>query len=103
MCVVLTLLATTAQAQGREKSTAKVVGFSLLGGRHGGDEMADTGKPRLGLIGEDGNALAILGRARRVLRAAGREDQFEGFMAQATSGDYDHLLRVVMEWFEVDG
>ena len=65
--------------------------------------MADTGKPRLGLIGEDGNAFAIFGRAKRALRGADREDQFEEFMEQATAGDYDHLLRVVMEWFEVDG
>jgi len=26
----------------------------------------------------------------------------EEFMDQATSGDYKHLLRVVMEWFDVD-
>ena len=48
--------------------------------------MADTSKPELRLIGEDGNAFAILGRAKRALKEAGREDEFDEFMAQATSG-----------------
>jgi len=64
--------------------------------------MADTSKPKLKLIGEDGNAFAILGRAVKALKEAGQEDKVEEFMEQATSGDYNHLLRVVMEWFEVD-
>ena len=64
--------------------------------------MADTSKPKLKLIGEDGNAFAILGRATKALKEAGEEDKVEEFMNQATSGDYNHLLRVVMEWFEVD-
>jgi hypothetical protein len=64
--------------------------------------MSDTTKPKLKLVGEDGNAFAILARAKRALRGAGREDEVQDFVYEATSGDYDHLLRVVMEWFEVD-
>jgi hypothetical protein len=64
--------------------------------------MSETTKPKLRLVGEDGNAFAILARAKRALRGAGREDEIQDFVKQATSGDYDHLLRVVMEWFEVD-
>lgn len=64
--------------------------------------MADTPKPRLALIGTDGNAFAILGKAQRALEEAGRENEVERFLQQATSGDYLHLLSVVMEWFEVE-
>ena len=55
----------------------------------------------LKLIGEDGNAFAILGKALQALRQAGRGDDWAVFEADATSGDYDHLLAVVMCWFEV--
>jgi len=64
--------------------------------------MSEPTKPKLKLVGEDGNAFAILARAKRALRGAGREDEIQVFVHEATSGDYDHLLRVVMEWFEVD-
>ena len=64
--------------------------------------MADTTKLKLKLIGEDGNAFAILGRATKALKEAGQEERVEQFMGQATSGDYSHLLRVVMECFDVD-
>ena len=54
------------------------------------------------LTGEDGNAYAILGAVQRALRAAGvpapvRTD----FLNEATSGDYDHLLRTCMAWVDV--
>lgn len=60
-------------------------------------------KPPLELVGRDGNAFAILGRARRAARKAGwSEERWEEFYAEATSGDYDHLLGTVMEWFDTD-
>ena len=62
--------------------------------------MAD--RPVLTLIGEDGNAFNILAKARRALRDAGRGDEWATFEAEATSGDYDHLLVTVMEWFVVE-
>jgi len=65
--------------------------------------MGNTGKPKLKLIGKDGNAFAVLGRARKALEQVDRENEFEEYRQQATSGDYDHLLRVTMEWFEVEG
>ena len=64
--------------------------------------MSDITKPKLRLVGEDGNAFAILARAKKALRGAGREDEIQDFVHEATSGGYDHLLRVVMQWFEVD-
>lgn len=60
-------------------------------------------KPRIQLIGEDGNAFAILGRCQKAARKAGwSKDAIEAFMEEAKSGDYDHLLRTVMEHFAVD-
>ena len=54
------------------------------------------------LIGEDGNAFAILGQVTRALReAAVPADEIESFTAEATAGDYNHLLATVMDWVEV--
>lgn len=54
------------------------------------------------LIGEDGNAFAILGKVRAALRRNGYDDAFiETFAKKATSGDYTHLLATVMEYVEV--
>jgi hypothetical protein len=49
------------------------------------------------LIGQDGNAFAILARVQRALRSARLpEGEIQEFMAEATSGDYSHLLATVM-------
>lgn len=53
------------------------------------------------LIGEDGNAFAILGRVARELRRSGHGADVNAFMADATSGDFDHLLRTIMRWVQV--
>ena len=54
------------------------------------------------LLNEDGNAFAIMGRVLREMRKAGvpQEDRAR-FQAEATSGDYDHLLLVVQQWVVV--
>lgn len=55
------------------------------------------------LIGEDGNAFAIIGRVRRALRTARvPEDRVNEFTKQATSGDYNHLLTTVTEWVNIN-
>ncbi len=54
------------------------------------------------LVGEDGNAFSILGRVSRVMKRNGIHDQWDEFHTEATSGDYDNLLRTVMAWFAVD-
>jgi hypothetical protein len=49
------------------------------------------------LVGEDGNAFAILGRVLRELRRADvPEAELDEFLAEATSGDYDHLLQTAV-------
>jgi len=52
--------------------------------------------------GEDGNAFNLVGLALRALRSAGVDKaERDVFVAEATSGDYDHLLRTCMEWVNV--
>jgi len=57
---------------------------------------------RLKLVGEDGNAFSIMGRARQALRRNGRSDLIEAYTKEATSGDYTNLLGVTMRYFVVD-
>tara|TARA_B110000503_G_scaffold14157_1_gene19312 strand:- start:333 stop:527 length:195 start_codon:yes stop_codon:yes gene_type:complete len=55
------------------------------------------------LVGEDGNAYAILGRVQKALKAAGVDkEERDAYFAEATSGDYNHLLRVTMDWVEAN-
>ena len=66
-----------------------------------GDGMSEQ-KPELDLSNEDGNAFFIIGRARRVAKRAGwSEERIDEFLAHAKSGDYDHLLRTCMQYFDV--
>ena len=54
------------------------------------------------LVGEDDNAFAILARVEMALRKAEvPEDEIKAFYENATSGDYDHLLQVVMQTVDV--
>ena len=53
------------------------------------------------LTGQDGNAFAILGRTTAALRAAGvPSEEIDAYFAEATSGDYDHLLQTTMRWVD---
>lgn len=63
------------------------------------------------LIGEDGNAFAVMGAVKKALKVYLREDGYqasainqkiEEFLNEAMSGDYNHLLRVCMEWVTVE-
>ena len=54
------------------------------------------------LIGEDGNAFAIIGRVRKALKRAGHADLAAKFLEEATSGDYDHLLQICMKYVNVE-
>ena len=49
------------------------------------------------LVGEDGNAFAILGRVSAALKRAGMPEKAREYTARATAGDYDHLLQVTLE------
>jgi hypothetical protein len=53
------------------------------------------------LSGEDGNAFAILGRTVSALRRAGvSQEEIDEYLAEATSGDYEHLLQITMGWVD---
>ena len=54
------------------------------------------------LVGEDGNAFAIMGRVTRALRKAGREDLIEEYHKEAMSGNYTHLLQTTMKYVKVE-
>ena len=52
------------------------------------------------LVGLDGNAMSILGRCLSACRRAKvPQADRDAFMEEAKSGDYDHLLGVVMKYF----
>ena len=54
------------------------------------------------LVGNDGNAFAILGRCQREMRRAGcTKEQIQEFIKEATSGDYDNVLCTCMKYFDV--
>lgn len=70
-------------------------------------EMRDQKKTRTNvkvpLVGEDGNAFAIIGRVRTALRRAGYEPELiEEFTRDAMSGDYDHLIQTVLEYVDAE-
>jgi hypothetical protein len=49
------------------------------------------------LVGQDGNAFAILGSVQRAMRQAGVDKtDIDAMMAEAQSDDYNHLLQTVM-------
>ena len=54
------------------------------------------------LIGENGNAFAILGRVRRGILHSDRPELADEFITEATSGDYDHLLATCMRYVTVE-
>ena len=55
------------------------------------------------LVGRDGNAYVILGLVNEALRRAKVPAEERGnFQREATSGDYDNLLRTAMRWVNVE-
>lgn len=55
------------------------------------------------LVGEDGNAFSIIGRATAAMRRAGlSQNEIQMFLDDATSGDYGYLLITVMNYFTIE-
>ena len=60
-------------------------------------------KPTVKLTGQDGNAFSIMGRVKKALMQAGADKEYiDKYLNAATSGDYDHLLVVSMEYANVE-
>ena len=54
------------------------------------------------LIGEDGNAFAIMGRVQRALKENGvPKEEIEQYLKESQSGDYDNLLVTATRWVTV--
>jgi len=54
------------------------------------------------LVGEDGNAFAIMGAVQRAMRKAGlSQEQIDEYLKESKAGDYDHLLQTAMRFVEV--
>ena len=62
--------------------------------------MTEKKKPVLKIIGTNGNAFAILGKAQRVAKQNGMD--WDKIRTEATSGNYDNLLGVMMKYFDVE-
>lgn len=59
-------------------------------------------KPIVKLVGEDGNAFAILGACHKSARKAGWDAaKIDAVLAEMQSGDYDNLLMTACKYFEV--
>lgn len=60
-------------------------------------------RPTVKLIDGNGNAFTILGMAQRAMKTAGwPRDAIKEFLNEAMEGDYDHLLRTVMKYCDVE-
>lgn len=54
------------------------------------------------LTGEDGNAVAIMGRVGSALKRAGvSKEEVDAYYAESMSGDYDNVLRTAVKWVSV--
>ena len=64
--------------------------------------MPEEKKPKLKLVGQDGNAFAILARANAAGRKAGWDADYRKMVFdEMRAGDYNHLLATAMKYFEV--
>lgn len=62
----------------------------------------ETKKPKCKLIGNDGNAFAIIGSVRNTLNKAGQKDKAKEFCDKAFNAkSYDELLVMLDEYVEV--
>jgi len=59
-------------------------------------------KVKVKLVGEDGNAFAIIGRTVAAMKKAKiPKETIDEYQKKAISGDYNNLLRVTMEYVDV--
>lgn len=56
-------------------------------------------KPKVELIGKDGNAFTIISECKKAWK--GNNDSWNKIQKEMMSGDYNHLLFVANEYFEV--
>ena len=60
-------------------------------------------RPKMNLIGEDGNIFAILGRASRLLRENGQPEKAKEMSDRVyQSGNYYRALHIISEYVETE-
>ena len=64
--------------------------------------MAAKTNIKVKLVGANGNAFNVMALVSAALKKAGRRDLADAYIAEATSGDYNHLLQVTMEYVDVE-
>ena len=56
---------------------------------------------KFSLVGVDGNAFNVMGYVRKAMKQVGyNQEDISNYTSVATSGDYDHLLAVSMDWID---
>ncbi len=60
-------------------------------------------KPKMELLGQDGNIFGIMGRASRLLKRAGQQEQAEEMISRVTAcGSYDEALNIISAYVETE-
>lgn len=60
-------------------------------------------KPKMELLGQDGNIFGIMGRASRLLKRAGQHEQADEMISRVTAcGSYDKALNIISEYVETE-
>ena len=60
-------------------------------------------KPKMELLGQDGNIFGILGRASRLLKRAGMNEQVDEMVRRVKEcGDYNKALNIISEYVETE-
>lgn len=60
-------------------------------------------RPKMELVGHDGNIFGILGRASRLLKGAGQQEQADEMFRRVTSsGSYEEALRIISEYVNTE-
>lgn len=58
---------------------------------------------KVNIIGQNGNAFCILGICQRAMEQANcTQQEIDAFNEEAKSGDYNHLIATVMNYFDVE-
>jgi hypothetical protein len=69
-----------------------------------GKQMSDVKYPaiKVKLVGQDGNAFAIMGAVKSALKKHGvSKEEIDAYLKDSMSGDYNHLLQTAMAWVTV--
>lgn len=59
-------------------------------------------KPGVTLIGESGNAFAVIGKCMTALKEETTIEIAKQFQSEAMSGDYDHVLQTATKYCDIE-